>query len=96
MDLDLNKLLRNTIQTGKVYIGSNQTMNAVENNQTKAVVLASNCPKEVRDRITGKVSVIDYPGIGVELGTACGKPYSIAAMAVIEPGESDILSALKK
>ena len=95
MDLDFNKTLRITIQTGKVSIGSRQTVKAVDNYQAKAVVLASNCPADVRGRVTGKVPVIDFPGIGVELGTTCSKPFAVAAMAIEDPGESKILAAMK-
>jgi len=95
MDLDFNKTLRITIRTGKVSIGSRQTVKAVDNYQAKAVVLASNCPVDVRDRVTGKVPVIDFPGIGVELGTTCSKPFAVAAMAIEDPGESKILAAIK-
>lgn len=95
MDVDLNKVLRSAIQTGNVIVGSKRTQKAVESNQAKAVVLASNCPEEVRNMVTGKVPIIDFPGIGVELGTTLSKPYAIAAMAVIDPGESDIISVLK-
>jgi len=95
MDLDFNKILRITIQTGKVSIGSRQTVKAVDNYQAKVVVLASNCPADVRDRVTGKVPVVDFPGIGVELGTVCSKPFAVAAMAVEDPGDSKILAAIK-
>ena len=94
MDLDFNKTLRITIQTGKVSIGSRQTVKAVDNYQAKVVVLASNCPADVRDRVTGKVPVIDFPGIGVELGTTCSKPFAVAAMAIEDPGDSKILTAI--
>ncbi len=95
MDLDFNKILRIAIQTGKVSIGSRQTVKAVDNYQAKAVVLASNCPGDVRDRVTGKVPVMDFPGIGVELGTVCSKPFAVAAMAIEDPGESKILTVIK-
>lgn len=94
MDLDFNKILRITIQTGKVSIGSRQTVKAVDNYQAKAVVLASNCPADVRDRVTGKVPVIEFPGIGIELGTVCSKPFAVAAMAIEDPGESKILTVI--
>ncbi|MCL7413942.1 MAG: 50S ribosomal protein L30e [ANME-2 cluster archaeon] len=95
MDVDLNKVLRSAVQTGTVIIGSKRTQKAVESNQVKAVVLASNCPEEVRKMVTGKVPIIDFPGMGVELGTALSKPFAIAAMAVVESGESDIMAVLK-
>ncbi|HIH44091.1 MAG TPA: 50S ribosomal protein L30e, partial [Candidatus Methanoperedenaceae archaeon] len=58
-------------------------------------VIASNCPKDKRDKITG-VPVMDFPGKGTDLGTACGKPYPIAALAIVEAGESDILRAVRE
>ncbi|MBE0523237.1 MAG: 50S ribosomal protein L30e [Methanosarcinales archaeon] len=96
MALDINKALRNAIKTGKIYMGSNQTLNAVDNAQAKAVVLATNCPKDVRDQLSGKVPIINFSGMGVDLGTVCGKPFAISALTIIEPGESEILSAIRE
>ncbi|HEY9245752.1 MAG TPA: 50S ribosomal protein L30e [Candidatus Methanoperedens sp.] len=91
METDLNKMLRSTMTTGKVLIGTKQTRNAVKNGKAQAVVVSSNCPEQTLDEIKG-VPVIKYPGLGVDLGIACGKPFSIVALAVIEAGESEILS----
>jgi large subunit ribosomal protein L30e len=96
MVLDINKALRNAIKTGKVQIGSNQALNAVDNAQAKAVVLATNCPKDVRDQLSGKVPIIDFSGMGVDLGTVCGKPFAISTLTIIEPGESEILTAIRE
>ena len=96
MALDINKALRNAIKTGKIYMGSNQTLNAVDNAQAKAVVLATNCPKDVRDQLSGKVPIIDFSGMGVDLGTVCGKPFAISTLTIIEPGESEILTAIRE
>jgi large subunit ribosomal protein L30e len=96
MALEINKALRNAIKTGKVYVGSNQALNAVDNTQAKAVVLATNCPKDVRDQLSGKVPIIDFSGMGVDLGTVCGKPYAIAALTIIDPGDSEILTAIRE
>jgi large subunit ribosomal protein L30e len=30
--------------------------------------------------------------MGKDLGSACGKPFSVAALAVIEPGDSEIMA----
>ena len=96
MVLDINKALRNAIKTGKIHMGSNQALNAVDNAQAKAVVLANNCPKEVRDQLSGKVPIINFSGMGVDLGTVCGKPFAISALTIIEPGESEILTAIRE
>ncbi len=91
METDISKVLRSAISTGKVHIGIRQTMEAVKNSKAQVVVVSSNCPEKMMNDIKG-ATVINYPGSGVDLGVACGKPFSIAALAVLEPGESDILS----
>lgn len=94
MDINLDKALIKVIRTGKVIIGSNRTIDTAVNNEAKMVVLAANCPKDVRTKIEStNVPILNYPGTGMELGPACGKPYIIAAMAIIDSGESDILAA---
>jgi large subunit ribosomal protein L30e len=94
MDINIDKALIKLIRTGKVIIGSNRTIDAAMNNEAKMVVLAANCPPEVRAKIEStNVPILNYAGTGVELGPACGKPFIIAAMAIIDSGESDILAA---
>ena len=36
--------------------------------------------------------VYTFEGSSVQLGKACGKPFMVSALAVVNPGESDILS----
>jgi large subunit ribosomal protein L30e len=91
METDINKVLRNVLSTGKVVIGSRQTTDAVKNGKAQVVVVSSNCFEKTMNEVKG-VPVINYPGTNVDLGIACGKPFSIAALAVLEPGESEILS----
>jgi large subunit ribosomal protein L30e len=91
METDISKVLRSTFSTGKVLIGTKQTMNAIKNGEAQVVIVSSNCPEKSLNEIKG-VSVIKYPGNGVDLGIACGKPFAISALAVIEPGESEIIS----
>ena len=91
METDINKALRSVLSTGKVIIGSKQTINAVKNEKAQVVVVSSNCPEKTLDEVKG-VSIVRFPESGVEMGVACGKPFPIAAMAVEEPGDSDILS----
>ena len=91
METDLNKVFRSVLSTGKVVIGTRQTRDAVKNGTAKVVVLSSNCLENTRNELKG-VQAINYPGNGVDLGIACGKPFSITAFAVLEPGDSGILS----
>src|SRR5439155_1527305 len=41
----------------------------------------------------GEVRLLRFPGTNVDLGAACGVPFSVAAVAVLSPGDSNILSA---
>lgn len=91
METDINKVLRSVLSTGKVAIGTKQTINAVKNGKAQVVVVSLNCPEETLDAIKG-VPVIRFTESRVEMGVACGKPFPITAMAVEEPGDSDILS----
>ncbi len=91
METDLNKVFRSVLSTGKVVIGTRQTLDAVHNKKAQVIVLSSNCIENTRNELKG-VPTINYPGNGVDLGIACGKPFSITAFAVLEPGDSGILS----
>ncbi|MBU4491510.1 MAG: 50S ribosomal protein L30e [Euryarchaeota archaeon] len=91
METDINKVLRSVLSTGKAVIGGRQTLDAVNKGKAQVVVLSSNCLPETINEMKS-VPVINYPGTGVDLGVACGKPFAITALAVLEPGESEILS----
>lgn len=91
METDINKVIKNVMTTGKVVIGAKQTIDAVKNGKAQVVVLSSNCLPETVNEMKG-VPVINYPGNGVDLGVACGKPFAIATLAVLEPGDSGILT----
>ncbi len=95
MKVDLGKALRKALRTGKVYLGSKRTIKALRKGEAKMVVVAMNCPKDIREKIEKvnkeKVPVLVYEGTNMELGAICGKPFSVAALAIIEAGESEIL-----
>lgn len=91
METDINKVLRSVLSTGKVIIGTKQTINAVKDGKAQVVVVSSNCPEKTLNEIKG-VPLVRFPESGVEMGVACGKPFPITVMAVEETGDSDILS----
>ncbi len=91
MQTDITKVLRSTLSTGKVLIGTKQTLDAVKNGKAQVVIVSSNCLEQTLKELRG-VAIIKYPGSGVDLGAACAKPFSITALAVLDPGESEILS----
>ncbi len=91
MENDISKVLRSALSTGKVVIGTRQTLDVVKNGKAQVVVVSQNCPEKTMNEVKG-VNLIKFPGTGVDLGIACGKPFSINALAVLEAGESGILT----
>lgn len=92
MNIDLPRALRLAADTGDVRFGIRQVRKAVKAKQAKMVVVASNCPPEALEGLAD-VKTFRFSGTNADLGTACGMPFSVAALAVLSPGESNILSA---
>ena len=86
MDMDRN--LKLALRTGKVYFGANQAGKAVKDGQAKLIIKANNIDEEMD---MGSVPVKIYEGSAVELGSACGKPFSISYITVVDEGKSDLL-----
>lgn len=94
---DLDKALAIAVKTGKVSLGTNSTLKSVSTGKVRLVVVASNCPKKVREDLEyysklSKILIIPYSGTSLELGRVCGKPFLVSALAIRDPGDSDILS----
>ncbi len=90
--IDVPRALRLATETGDVRFGVRQVRKAVKTKAAKMVVMASNCPAGALQGL-GDVKQFSFPGTNAELGAACGVPFSVAALAVVAPGESNILSA---
>jgi len=91
--IDIARALKTAAATGEVRFGLAETKKSMKKGEAKLVVLASNCPE--KDSLGGQASskVLVFAGTNVELGAACGKPFPISALAIVSPGESNILSA---
>ena len=95
--INIDRALRSSIRTGKVVLGSNLTLEAGVSGKAKLVISAVDCPEDVAKGLkTVDVPVYNYSGRGMDLGSACGKPFSVAALAVIEPGDSEIMALLRE
>jgi large subunit ribosomal protein L30e len=92
--MDFNASLRKAIKTGNVILGRNETEDSIQQGTARLVILAKNSPESFKEFATQKegLSIHIYEGSSMQLGKACGKPFLISALAVIDPGESDILS----
>jgi large subunit ribosomal protein L30e len=88
--IDVPRALKVAVDTGTVRFGVKQVRQTAKAGKARLVVVAANCPDELAG-IGAKVFA--FPGTNVELGAACGKPFSVSVLAVLDPGDSNILSA---
>ncbi len=87
------RALKTAATTGDVRFGLAETRKSIKKGEAKMVVVANNCPDKPALSPGSNVKMIVYDGTNVELGSACGKPFPISALAVVSQGESNILSA---
>ncbi|KAF3396297.1 60S ribosomal protein L30-1 [Penicillium rolfsii] len=85
------------MKSGKVTMGSKSTMKTLRSGKAKLVLIAGNCPPLRKSELEyyamlAKVPVHHFNGNNIELGTACGKLFRCSTMAVLDAGDSDILS----
>jgi large subunit ribosomal protein L30e len=92
--MDFNASLRRAIKTGNVILGQNNTEKCIREGKAKMVVVAGNCPVGFTSSLSQyeNLFVHTFDGSSVALGKACGKPFMVSTLAIVSPGESDILS----
>lgn len=94
--MDLNKQISMAVKTGKVELGCKEATDAAKTGKARLIIIASNCPEPDKSSILynakmSEIFVYVYSGTSVDLGTACEKPFLVAALTVKEPGDSEIL-----
>ena len=92
--MDFNLSLRRTIKTGKVVLGQNSVEKVVAENKAELVIVAKNAPEKVRAIIAAvdKLPLYEFNGSSRQLGKECGRDHVISILAIVDAGESDILS----
>lgn len=99
--VSLESELKMVLKTGKVIIGSKQTIKYVKLGKAKMVILAANAPPNIRNDILyyaklSNIPVYIYKGTSVDLGVLCGKPFMVSAITILDEGESRILELVEK
>jgi len=89
--IDVARALKIATDTGEVRLGVREVRRAVKAKTAKLVIVASNCPPNEVERF-GSARLHRFSGTNVELGAACGVPFSVAAVAILSAGDSNILS----
>ncbi|MGD6805337.1 MAG: 50S ribosomal protein L30e [Candidatus Bathyarchaeia archaeon] len=99
--IDIDKALASAVKTGKVSFGSNLALQNAKTGKAKMIVLASNCPQDIKEQIEyygeiSKVPVITYKGTSMDLAEVCSKLFIISAMSIKETGDSEILKLVEQ
>jgi len=94
--IDVDKAIANAVKTGKVSFGAQSAVQNAKTGKARLIVLAANCPESVREDIEyysglSQVPLVTFKGTSIDLAGVCGKPFSVSALSIREPGDSDIL-----
>lgn len=94
--IDVDKAIAAAVKTGKVSFGASSAVQSAQTGRAKLIIIAANAPKNVRGDIEyysslSKVPLIVYKGSSLDLAAVCGKPFTVSALSIREPGDSEIL-----
>ncbi len=86
--MDTEKELGRVLSSGKVLIGFKEALGA---KNAKMFIISKDCPKKKELTETAGIPVYVYRGNSVALGNACGKPFGVSVLSIIDEGKSNIL-----
>jgi large subunit ribosomal protein L30e len=86
-------------KSGKYRLGISQTLKSLRSGEAKLIIFANNVApthKLVLEyyAMLSHCDILPFEGDNVDLGTACGKYFRSSVIAIIDPGESDILKII--
>ncbi|KAI0108418.1 cytosolic large ribosomal subunit protein L30 [Daldinia grandis] len=93
----INSRLALVMKSGKVTLGYKSTLKSLRSGKAKLVIISANTPPLRKSELEyysmlSKAPVHHFSGTNIELGTACGKLFRCSTMAIIDAGDSDILT----
>ncbi|MBM4240471.1 MAG: 50S ribosomal protein L30e [Euryarchaeota archaeon] len=94
--MDVDRGIRVAVDTGTVTLGSDKSIQDLKLGKGKLVIIAQNSPEDIAEDVNyysklSNVPVYNYDGTSVELGSVCGKPFTVATLVIKDPGDSTIL-----
>jgi len=97
-DERISSRLALVMKSGKVTLGYKSTLKSLRSGKAKLVIIAGNTPPLRKSELEyysmlAKTNVHHFSGNNIELGTACGKLFRCSTLAILDAGDSDILSA---
>ena len=94
--MDVERGIRVAVDTGDVTLGSEKSIQSLKLGKGRLAVVAANSPKEILEDVEyyanlSEIPFIVYEGTSVDLGSVCGKPFTVATLIINDPGDSTIL-----
>ncbi|MFH1821659.1 MAG: 50S ribosomal protein L30e [Methanobacteriota archaeon] len=95
--MEVSRKVAQAMVTGKVIMGTDKSLKALKRGQARLVIVSSNCARETLEDVKHYSKLADtkfhiFDGDSTSLGLACGKPFSVDMLVVLDPGSSNILS----
>jgi large subunit ribosomal protein L30e len=95
--IDVEKAIATAVKTGRVSCGAASTIENAKTGKVKLIILAANCPRELRENIEyysklSKTPFFTYKASSADLAAVCGKPFLVSALSIKEAGDSEILA----
>jgi large subunit ribosomal protein L30e len=99
-EFDLNRNLNVCAKTGKILMGERSIIKHLGQETMKLIIFANNCPENAQKRIhkyaklnSTPVPLFIFKNSSIELGLALGKPFMVAALGILDEGDSELLKA---
>ena len=97
--MDVDRGIRVAVETGNVTLGSEKSIQGLKLGKGKLIIIAQNCPRDIREDVMhysnlSEIPVYNYQGTSVDLGSVCGKPFTVATLTIKDPGDSTILEVM--
>ena len=94
--MDVDRGIRVAVDTGNVTLGSEKSIQGLKHGKGKLIIIAQNCPLDIKEDVLhysklSDIPVYNYEGTSVDLGSVCGKPFTVATLTIKDPGDSNIL-----
>ncbi len=94
--MDINREIRLAVNTGEASLGIKEVKKNVKDGKVKMLIVAKNCPEpSFKEKEYEGVPIYNFKGNNHELGSTAGKPFTVSSIAVMDPGESDILTLVE-
>jgi large subunit ribosomal protein L30e len=93
----MNSRLKLVMKSGKAILGYKASVKSLRRTKAKMIIISSNCPHLRKSEVEylsmlAKTPVHHYSGDNTALGTACGKFFNCSVLAIVDGGDSDILT----